>query len=139
LLNLEQKLNNKTAVIGIIGLGYVGLPLVLAFSGAGFKALGFDIRQRNVDSVNCGESYIADVADDRLSAIVAKRDIRKGEKLSLDNLWFKRTEEESPVKQSQFWQLIGLEATQDIGEDEIIDFTKVKYEFKRLDTKSFTM
>jgi len=139
LLNLEQKLSNKTAVIGIIGLGYVGLPLVLAFSGVGFKALGFDIRQRNVDSVNCGESYIADVADDRLSAIVAKTNIRKGEKLSLDNLWFKRTEEESPVKQSQFWQLIGLEATQDIGEDEIIDFTKVKYEFKGLDIKSFTM
>ena len=63
-------------------------------------------------------------------AIVAKRDIRKGEKLSLDNLWFKRTEEESPVKQSQLWQLIGLEATQDISEDEIIDFTKVKYEFR---------
>ena len=72
MLNLEQKLNNKTAVIGIIGLGYVGLPLAVAFSEAGFRVLGFDIRQRNVDSVNCGESYIADVADDRLSAIVAK-------------------------------------------------------------------
>lgn len=77
-----------------------------------------------------GESYIADVADDRLSAIVAKRDIRKGEKLSLDNLWFKRTEEESPVKQSQLWQLISLEANRDISEDEIIDFTKVKYELR---------
>ncbi len=71
-------------------------------------------------------------------AIVAKKFIKKGEKLSFDNLWFKRTEEGSPLKQYQFLQLIGLEATKDIREDEIIDFTKVKYEFKKADLKSFT-
>ena len=71
-------------------------------------------------------------------AIVAKKFIRKGEKLSFDNLWFKRTEEESPIKQYQFLQLIGLEATQDIKEDEIIDFTKVKYGFKKTDLENFT-
>ncbi|MCD6472939.1 N-acetylneuraminate synthase family protein [Candidatus Aerophobetes bacterium] len=71
-------------------------------------------------------------------AIVSKKFIKKGEKLSFDNLWFKRTEEESYIKQYQFLQLIGLEATQDIKEDEIVDFSKVKYEFKELDTKSFT-
>jgi len=69
-------------------------------------------------------------------AIVAKSDIKKGEKLSFDNLWFKRTEEESPIKQHQFLQLIGLEATKDIKEDEIIDFSKVKYEFKKADLES---
>ena len=69
-------------------------------------------------------------------AIVAKRFIKKGEKLSFDNLWFKRTEEGSPVKQNQFLQLIGLEATRDIKEDEIIDFSKVKYVSKRMDLKS---
>lgn len=71
-------------------------------------------------------------------AIVAKRDIKKGDKLSLDNLWFKRTAEESAIRQSQILQLIGLEAIQDIKEDEIIDFTKVKYEFRAIDPRSFT-
>jgi sialic acid synthase SpsE len=70
-------------------------------------------------------------------AIVAKKFIKKGEKLSFDNLWFKRTEEESYIKQNQFLKLIGLEATQDIKEDEIIDFTKVKYEFKKADLETF--
>ena len=63
-------------------------------------------------------------------AIVARRDIRKGEKLALDDLWFKRTARESSLQQSQLWQLIGLAATEDIQKDEIVDFTKVDYEFK---------
>ncbi len=69
--NLEQKLKNKTAVIGIVGLGYVGLPLALAFSKAGFKVLGFDIQQKRVDLVNKGQSYIADVSSASLSATIA--------------------------------------------------------------------
>ena len=64
-------------------------------------------------------------------AIVAKRDIKKNERLCLDNLWFKRTAEESSIKQNQFFQLVGLEVKKDIKEDEIIDFTKVKYKFKK--------
>jgi sialic acid synthase SpsE len=70
-------------------------------------------------------------------AIVAKKKIKKGEKLSFDNLWFKRTENESPLKQNQFLQLIGLKSTKDIEEDEIIDFGKVKYKFEKADLKSF--
>lgn len=70
-------------------------------------------------------------------AIVAKVSIKKGEKLSFDNIWFKRTEEGSPIKQYQFLQLIGLESMQDIKEDEIIDFGKVKYEFNKADLESF--
>ena len=73
--NLEQKLKNKTAVIGIVGLGYVGLPLALAFSKAGFKVLGFDIQQKRVDLVNKGQSYIADVSSASLSAVVATKDL----------------------------------------------------------------
>lgn len=71
-------------------------------------------------------------------AIVAKKNIKKGEKLSMDNLWFKRTVEESPIKQNQFLQLIGLEAICDIAKDEIVDFTKVKYKFKKIDLENFT-
>ena len=73
--NLEQKLKNKTAVIGIVGLGYVGLPLALAFSKAGFKVLGFDIQQKRVDLVNKGQSYIADVSSASLSAVIATKDL----------------------------------------------------------------
>ncbi len=70
-------------------------------------------------------------------AIVAKKKIKKGEKLSFDNLWFKRTADESSLKQNQFLQLIGLKSTKDIQEDEIIDFGKAKYKFKKADLKSF--
>ena len=70
MLPLEEKIRDKSAVIGIVGLGYVGLPLAVAFAMAGFKVLGFDIRQKNVDSVNRGKSYIADVSSDSLSSVV---------------------------------------------------------------------
>ncbi|MDO8687569.1 MAG: nucleotide sugar dehydrogenase, partial [Dehalococcoidales bacterium] len=67
---LEQKLENKTAVIGIIGLGYVGLPLAVAFSQSGLRVIGFDIQQKRVDAVNNGQSYIADVSSGSLSTTV---------------------------------------------------------------------
>jgi UDP-N-acetyl-D-glucosamine dehydrogenase len=73
LLQLEEKIRNKSAMIGIVGIGYVGLPLAVAFAMAGFRVLGFDIRQKNVDSVNRGKSYIADVSDDNLSSVVTKK------------------------------------------------------------------
>jgi N,N'-diacetyllegionaminate synthase len=71
-------------------------------------------------------------------AIVAKRDLKAGTKLTEQDLWFKRTEEETPVKQYQFKQFLGLELVNDVGEDEIIDFSKVEYKFQKLDQKSFT-
>jgi len=71
-------------------------------------------------------------------AIIAKRDIRRGERLSLDNLWFKRTREESTVKQNQFLQLVGCKAKKDIKKDDIIDFSKIEYKFNDLNLESFT-
>jgi len=71
-------------------------------------------------------------------AIVARREIKKGEKLTVDNLWFKRTEEESPIQQKQFLQLIGSTAKTDIKKDEVIDFTKIEYTFKTLTIEQFT-
>jgi len=73
LLRLEEKIRDKSAIVGIVGIGYVGLPLAVAFAMAGFKVLGFDIRQKNVDSVNRGNSYIADVSDDSLSSVVTRK------------------------------------------------------------------
>lgn len=57
-MTLQQKLSAKTAVVGVVGLGYVGLPLVLAYARAGFNALGFDIDARKPESLHRGESYI---------------------------------------------------------------------------------
>ncbi len=68
---LERKLRNKTAVIGIAGLGYVGLPLAVAFAEAGFNVVGFDIQKERVELVSRGESYISDISNERLSKIVA--------------------------------------------------------------------
>ena len=72
-MSLENKLKRKTAVVGIVGLGYVGLPLSLAFSEAGIEVLGFDIRQNNVDSINKGKSYIADVTNKRVALAVKQK------------------------------------------------------------------
>ena len=68
---LEERIKNKTAKVGVVGLGYVGLPLAVAFAQAGLKVLGFDKEQKRVDSVNKGQSYIADVSSENLSAAVA--------------------------------------------------------------------
>ncbi|MAF86154.1 MAG: UDP-N-acetyl-D-glucosamine dehydrogenase [Dehalococcoidales bacterium] len=70
-MDLEQKIRNKSALVGIIGLGYVGLPLAIAFSQAGFKVLGVDIQQKRADLVNKGQSYIANISNDSLSAAIA--------------------------------------------------------------------
>ncbi|MHA2225642.1 MAG: N-acetylneuraminate synthase family protein [Candidatus Hodarchaeales archaeon] len=71
-------------------------------------------------------------------AIVAKKDILRGMKLSFDNLWFKRTQEESNIQQNQFLQMIGLEASVDIKSDEVIDFSKIKYQFQKMSEQDFT-
>ena len=55
--NLKIKLNKKTAIIGIIGLGYVGLPLLIRYSEEGYKVIGFDIDKGKVDSLNNSKSY----------------------------------------------------------------------------------
>jgi UDP-N-acetyl-D-glucosamine dehydrogenase len=59
---LIEKLNAKTAVIGIVGMGYVGLPLALRFSEVGYKVLGFDIDDDKVSKLNSGKSYIGHIS-----------------------------------------------------------------------------
>jgi N,N'-diacetyllegionaminate synthase len=71
-------------------------------------------------------------------AIVARQDIKKGEKLSRDNLWFKRAPEESTIQQKQFLQLLGSKAKVDIKKDEVIDFSKIEYKFTTLNLEQFT-
>ncbi len=58
---LRQKLADRTARVGVVGLGYVGLPLAVELARAGFKTIGIDLDKRKVDAINRGESYIQDV------------------------------------------------------------------------------
>jgi UDP-N-acetyl-D-glucosamine dehydrogenase len=58
---LEEKIRNRKARVGIVGLGYVGLPLAVEFAKAGFKVTGIDLSESKVAKVNAGESYIADI------------------------------------------------------------------------------
>ena len=70
---LENKIQNKKAQIAVIGLGYVGLPLVKAFLNKGFEVVGFDIDERKVRILNQGKSYIRHVTADELQDFLRKK------------------------------------------------------------------
>jgi phosphoglycerate dehydrogenase-like enzyme len=67
---LIGKFERREAVIGIIGMGYVGLPEAVAFAEAGFTVVGVDVDDRKVAMLNRGESYVEDVASTSLKALV---------------------------------------------------------------------
>lgn len=69
---LLSKIQNDEAKIGIIGLGYVGLPLLLRFSEVGFKVLGFDINEKVANSINEGLSFIEHISSERIKAALDK-------------------------------------------------------------------
>jgi UDP-N-acetyl-D-glucosamine dehydrogenase len=68
---LLSKIESKKATIGVVGLGYVGLPLAVEKAKAGFKVIGFDVQEEKVNLVNEGINYIGDVVDEELSKIVS--------------------------------------------------------------------
>lgn len=67
---LVERIHDKTAVIGVIGLGYVGLPLAVEYARAGFKTIGIDLNAEKVLRLNAGTNYIQDVDDGHLSEVV---------------------------------------------------------------------
>jgi UDP-N-acetyl-D-glucosamine dehydrogenase len=67
---LKEKLMTKKAVLGVVGLGYVGLPLAVEKAKAGFKTIGFDVQESKVEMVNAGKNYIGDVVNEDLEGIV---------------------------------------------------------------------
>ena len=69
-MNLINKINNKSAKIGVIGLGYVGLPLAVEFTNAGYEVIGIDINEKKVNKINLGNNYIKDVEDSYLKKAV---------------------------------------------------------------------
>ena len=70
-MQLVQKIASRTARIGVIGLGYVGLPLAVEFCRAGFDVTGFDVDASKTSEINAGRSYIGDVSTEELAACVA--------------------------------------------------------------------
>ncbi len=69
--DLIQKIGTKQAIVGVIGLGYVGLPLLHCFVEKGFRAVGFDVDNKKVSSLREGKSYIKHISDERIQKAVA--------------------------------------------------------------------
>lgn len=69
-IEILKKIEDKTAVVAVIGLGYVGLPLAVEKAKAGYKTIGFDVQKSKVDMVNQGINYIGDVVNSELEEIV---------------------------------------------------------------------
>ena len=72
--DLELLFRDRGAIIGIVGLGYVGMPLARAAWTAGFRVIGFDIDRDKVDAINAGKSYLKQISSSEIaSAISGKR------------------------------------------------------------------
>src|SRR6478609_8239017 len=70
-MQLETKIRDKSARVGAIGLGYVGLPLIRAFVAAGFRTMGFDVDQAKVERLVAGKSYIGHIPSEWISDCIA--------------------------------------------------------------------
>ena len=73
---IKKKIQLREIKVGVVGLGYVGLPLAVEKARAGFDTTGFDIQPQKVDMVNQGHNYIGDVIDDDLAELVREGKIR---------------------------------------------------------------
>ena len=73
---LRRKIENRQAVAGVVGLGYVGLPLAVELAHAGFNVVGIDVLASKVDAINRGESYVQDVPTSVLQPLVKAGKIR---------------------------------------------------------------
>ncbi|MFL6353035.1 MAG: nucleotide sugar dehydrogenase [Bryobacteraceae bacterium] len=73
---LRQRISKKTARVGVLGLGYVGLPLALEFARAGFEVVGIDVQKDKVDQFNRGQSYVKDVEDSVFAPLVKSGRLR---------------------------------------------------------------
>jgi UDP-N-acetyl-D-glucosamine dehydrogenase len=85
-MKLLEKINNNSAIIGIIGLGYVGLPLALEFSNKKFKVMGFDLDDKKCEALNSGKSYIKHIEETKI-------------KFAVDNGYFSATTDFSLLKE----------------------------------------
>src|SRR6478672_8507161 len=73
---LAEKIRSRSARVGIVGLGYVGLPLAVEFAKAGFTVTGIDVSEEKVRRVNAGDSYIGDIPSSTLGPLVESGKLR---------------------------------------------------------------
>jgi UDP-N-acetyl-D-glucosamine dehydrogenase len=73
---LQSKISSKKARVGVLGLGYVGLPLAVEFAKAGFDVIGIDVQQSKVNQFNAGQSYIRDVPDSIFAPLIESGKLR---------------------------------------------------------------
>src|SRR5581483_4185762 len=73
---LSMKVADRSAKVGVIGLGYVGCPLAVEFAKAGYCVTGIDLQQSKVDIINNGKSHIQDVPEADVGSLVANRKLR---------------------------------------------------------------
>ena len=74
--DLINLITNKKARVGVIGLGYVGLPLLVEFASRGFQGTGFEVDESKAEQINAGSSYIGDVPSERLKEVVDAKRLR---------------------------------------------------------------
>src|SRR6476646_8782179 len=70
-MNLAAKIEDGSAVVGVIGLGYVGLPLLHAFHKAGFRVIGFDVDPKKIESLRRGENYLKHLGPEMVNEMVS--------------------------------------------------------------------
>src|ERR1700691_3011815 len=71
--SLQQAIRDKPAVVGVIGLGYVGLPLIRAFIAAGYRTLGFDVDASKVERLLAGQSYIGHIPGEWIAKCIGNK------------------------------------------------------------------
>ena len=80
---LDKKIKDKTAKVGVIGLGYVGLPLAVEFVKAGYNVLGIDVDEVKIKAINSGKNYIEDIEDEIISKVVKANKLRATDDFSV--------------------------------------------------------
>jgi UDP-N-acetyl-D-glucosamine dehydrogenase len=73
---LKEKIQSKQACLGVVGLGYIGLPLAVEEAKAGFKTIGFDVQPEKISLINKGQNYIGDVVDKDLESVVKSGNLK---------------------------------------------------------------
>jgi len=73
---LEARYHNRSVTVGVVGMGYVGLPLILAAASAGYRVVGFDVDPRKVDMINAGNSYLKHIESGHIAAPVGQARLR---------------------------------------------------------------
>ena len=90
-MELVNKINNKSAKVGVIGLGYVGLPLSMEFALKGFSTTGFDVDEKKIEFINNGRSYIKHIDEEKIGRAI------QGNKLDVTTDFSKLTESDAII------------------------------------------